>query len=246
MMKTAKHGILYGIGVGPGDPDLIPVKAVNILKGVDVIFAASSSKNNHSRAVSIAQPYIPDSARLRLLPFPMCKDTAEKAAAWERHTRSILAVLADGLDVAFLTLGDPLTYATWGYILKNMQTLAPHVRMVTVPGITSYQAAAARVNIPLVEGEESLTVVSGIEGGGSVRKLSAGAENLVILKAYRNVGDITTALGESGRLESSVGIVNCCLDNEQIVKDVRELNDTPPGYWTLILSKSNGHEKAHP
>lgn len=246
MTKTAKHGTLYGIGVGPGDPDLIPVKAVGILKRVDVIFAASSSKNNHSRAVNIARPYIPVSTRLQLLPFPMCKDKAEKAAAWARHASSILAALEEGQDAAFLTLGDPLTYATYGYILKSMQALAPYVRMVTVPGISSFQAAAARVNIPLVEGNESLTVVSGIEGGGCIRKLAAGVDNLVIMKAYKNVGDITAALAESGRLETSVGIVNCCLENEKIIEDVRELNSNPPGYWTLILSKKNEHEKTQP
>jgi precorrin-2/cobalt-factor-2 C20-methyltransferase len=242
MTNTAEHGTLYGIGVGPGDPDLIPVKAVHILKRVDVIFAAASSKNNHSRAVNIARPYIPDSTRLQMLPFPMCKDQAEKTAAWERHARSILAVVNDGLDAAFLTLGDPLTYATYGYILKSVQSLAPHIRMVTVPGISSFQAAAARVNVPLVEGNESLTVVSGIEGGDSIRKLAGGVDTLVIMKAYKNVEDITAALIESGRLETSVGIVNCCLENEKIVADVRELNGSPPGYWTLILSKKNGHE----
>jgi precorrin-2/cobalt-factor-2 C20-methyltransferase len=243
MTNTAQQGTLYGIGVGPGDPDLIPVKAVAILKKVDVIFAAASSKNNHSRAVNIARPYIPDSTRLKLLPFPMCKNQAEKAAAWESHVRSILTVIRDGLDAAFLTLGDPLTYATYGYILQSMQVLAPHVRMVTVPGISSFQAAAARMNMPLVEGDESLMVVSGIEGGDCIRNLAVGIDNIVIMKAYKNIGDITAALAESGRLENSVGIINCCLENEKIIGDLREFNGTPPGYWTLILSKKKGHLK---
>jgi precorrin-2/cobalt-factor-2 C20-methyltransferase len=246
MTKTAQYGTLYGIGVGPGDPDLIPVKAVGILKQVDIIFAASSSKNSHSRAVEIARPYIPAAARLKMLPFPMCKDKAEKSAAWERHAKSILTVLQEVKNAAFLTLGDPLTYATYGYILKSIQALAPHIRIVTVPGISSFQAAAARVNLPLVEGNESLTVVSGIEGGGNIRKMAADVDNLVIMKAYKCMEDITAALAESGRLETSVGIVNCCRENEKVIEDVRELNSTPPGYWTLILSKKKGHEKTQP
>jgi precorrin-2/cobalt-factor-2 C20-methyltransferase len=176
----------------------------------------------------------------------MSKDKAEKAAAWERHAGSILAVLEEGKDAAFLTLGDPLTYATYGYILKSMHALAPAIRMVTVPGISSFQAAAARVNLPLVEGNESLTVVSGIEGGDCIRKLASGVDNLVIMKAYKDVGDITAALAENGRLETSVGIVNCCLENEKIIEDVQELNGTPPGYWTLIISKKKGYEKTKP
>ena len=193
--------------------------------------------------MNIARPYIPVDTPLQMLPFPMCKDKAEKAAVWKRHAGSILAALEEGKDAAFVTLGDPLTYATYGYILKSMQVLAPYVRVVTVPGISSFQAAAARVNLPLVEGNESLTVVSGIEGGGCIRKLADVVDNLVIMKAYKHVEDITAALAESGRLETSVGIVNCCLENEKIIEDVCELNRTAPGYWTLIFSKKKGHEK---
>ena len=246
MTNSIQHGTLYGIGVGPGDPDLITVKAVSILKKVDVIFAASSSKNSHSRAVDIARPHIPNSSLLKMLPFPMCKDQSEKAAAWERNARSILAVIRDGLDAAFVTLGDPLTYATYGYILTSMKALAPDVRITTIPGISSFQAAAARVNLPLVEGNESLTVVSGIEGGDCIRKLAGVVDNLVIMKAYKNVEDVASALVETGRQKSSVGIVNCCMENEIIIEDVREFSNTPPGYWTLILSKKGRQEKVLP
>jgi precorrin-2/cobalt-factor-2 C20-methyltransferase len=140
---TEKTGKLYGIGVGPGDPDLIPLKSVKILKQVDLIFAAASSKNNHSQAVNIASAHIPDSARVIILPFPMTQDMEEKKKAWEKNAATIIEVLEKGLHAAFLTLGDTMTYSTCGYIIQAVQALAPHIDIETIPGITSYQAAAA-------------------------------------------------------------------------------------------------------
>ncbi len=236
-MNTPNTGTFYGIGVGPGDPDLIPLKSVKILNQVQVIFAAASTKNDYSQAVAIAKPHLPENVSVRLLPFPMTKVLEEKQASWRMNAKTIIAELEKGLDVAFLTLGDSMTYATYGYVLKHIQMLAPHIPVVTVPGITSYQAAAARTNIPLVEGEESLLILSGVEGGDRLRQLSACAENVVFLKAYRNTRDITEALDEAGMLETSVCITNCGRENEEIITDLRELNGRPPGYWTLILAK---------
>lgn len=238
-MNTNAYGTLYGIGVGPGDPDLMPLKSINILKRVAVIFAASSTKNDHSQAVAIARPHIPETSAVRLLPFPMTKDRAQKEACWQAHARTIIAELEQGHDVAFLTLGDSMTYATYGYVLKYVLTLAPDAPVVTVPGITAYQAAAARVNRPLVEGEESLLVLSGVEGGHRLRALSGTVDNVVFMKAYRNAGDISDALAETQMLENSVAVANCGLADEEVIEDVHRLKYRKPGYWTLILAKKS-------
>ena len=236
-MITEKNGVLYGIGVGPGDPDLITVKAVRILGEVDVIFAASSTKNRHSQAVNIARDHIPASTEVRLLSFPMCSDPEELSSARRANAREIIGVLRSGKHVAFLTLGDPLTYSTFGYVLKYVKEMAPELEVVSVPGITSYQAAAARVNQPLVEGNESLLVMSGVAGGDIYRGMSPVPENLVFLKAYRSAGDIARALEEGGRTKGSIAISNCGLDGEEVVSDIGRFKETPPGYWTLIISK---------
>lgn len=230
-------GTLYGIGVGPGDPDLITMKAVQILSRVDVVYAASSTKNSHSQAVEIARPHLKASVPVRMISFPMTRDIAIMEKAWEKNALEIIATLEKGLDAAFLTLGDCMTYSTYGYVLKNIQRLAPKIPIVSVPGITSYQAAASRINIPLVEGEESLTLLSGVNGGGRFRKIVPSVENVVFLKAYKNAGDIAQALSEAGMDINSVGIVKCGLDGEQIIKDVNIFRGKKPDYWTLIISK---------
>ena len=130
-----------------------------------------------------------------------------------------------------------MTYSTYGYILKHIRDVAPGVSVTTIPGITSYQAAAACLNTPLVEGEESLLVVSGAKGGDRLRQLSGRPENVVFLKAYRNVKDITSALDEFNLLENSVGVINCGFSDEEIVWNIKEFSNRPPDYWTLIIAK---------
>ncbi len=237
-------GTLYGIGVGPGDPDLITLKAVEVLKRVDVVYTASSTKNQHSLAVQIAAPHIPESTPVHRLAFPMCRDKDVLEGAWEENARIISEALSTGKNIAFLTLGDCLTYSTWGYLARHVARIAPEVDMQAVPGITSYQAAAARLNRPLVEGEESLLLMSGVEGGKRFRESGKGIENVVFLKAYKNVSDITNALQERGWTKTSIGVVGCGRPEERIVSDIGEFATAPPDYWTLIMAKHrNGHEK---
>ncbi len=238
---SIKTGTLYGIGVGPGDPELIPLKSVRILNSVDIVYAASSSKNVHSLAVDIAKPHIPETTRLKILGFPMTSDTDTTLNAWRDHAQTVIKELGQGKNVAFITLGDPMTYSTYGYILKHIRTIArdigSDINIVTIPGITSYQAAAARLNIPLVEGEESLLIVSGAKGGDRLRGLLKKPENIVFLKAYKNVKDINAALDEAKLYKNCTGISGCGHQDEKIVKDIKEFNKMEPNYWTLILAK---------
>lgn len=238
-------GKLYGIGVGPGDPELLPIKSVRILKSVDVVFAASSSKNEHSLSVNIAQQYIPKSTPIIVLPFPMTTNKDQTMAAWLAHASTIIEHIEQGKTVAFITLGDPLTYSTFGYILRIIQQKAPHIPIETIPGITSYQAAAAKINTPLVEGEESLMIMSGVHGGAYLRNLNGKPENIVMLKAYRKFKDIALALEETGLIHHCAVITNCGLENEEIIRDATEFGNRAPGYLTLIIAKRNYESKNH-
>lgn len=234
---NTKTGILYGIGVGPGDPDLVTIKAAKILNRVDVVYAAASTRNHHSLARDIARPHVPATTPILLLKFPMTRDKKETHSAWKMHACKIIEELETGKDVAFLTLGDAMTYSTLGYIVRYISAAAPHLKIETIPGISSYQAAAARLNTPLVEGEESLMVVSGAKGGNRLRAIGNKPENVVFLKAYRNVKDITDAITENGSYQQCVGIKNCGHENEEIIPNIEELKKQTPNYWTLIIAK---------
>lgn len=234
-------GILYGIGVGPGDPELLPIKAARLLGDVDRIFTAASTRNDYSRAVEIVRPHIPAATPVEKLAFPMSKERAVMVNAWQRHAARIATVLEEGEKAAFLTLGDPLIYSTYGYILRHLKAGWPHLRVCTVPGITSYQAAAAAVNQPLVEGEEALLILSGIHGGERLATMGAPPENVVFMKAYRHVPSIRTALAQAGLDEGGLAVVDCSLESQKIYTDLQDLAQQPPNYWTLIIAKRNGH-----
>lgn len=228
-------GKLFGVGVGPGDPELITVKAVRVIKEADIIFTAASTKNNYSLAVEIASPYISPLALIIILSFPMTKDIKEVETAWTNNARQIATALKQGKNAVFLTLGDPTTYSTFGYILKKMACVMPEAEIETIPGITSFHAASARLNRILVEGEESLLVTSGAYGGDRIRSVD-GVENVAIVKAYKNIKDINKALKETGLIHKSIAVSKCGRENEQIIEDIDVLENKAPDYWTLILA----------
>lgn len=239
------RGTLYGVGVGPGDPDLITLKAVKVLRQVDFVFAAASTKNRHSLALDIARPHIPEATPIELLHFPMTRDTSETRRAWSANAQRIVDELNAGRDAAFLTLGDSLTYSTFGYLMRFVKATSLQLAVVPVPGITSYQAAASRLGTTLVEGEGTLMVVSGATGGDRLRSLSQKPETVVFLKAYRSLPDICSALEESGDYPYCVGVKNCGHSSEEIVADMEQLCRQAPDYWTLVIAKKNAtHEPA--
>jgi len=230
-----KNGKLFGVGVGPGDPELITVKAVRVIKEADIIFTAGSPKNNYSLAVEIAAPYIADDAQVIKLDFPMTKYEEEVEKAWLRNAGEIAKVLKQGKNAVFLTLGDPTTYSTFGYVLKKMKCIMPEADIETIPGITSIHAAAARLNRILVEAEESLLITSGAYGGNQIRNVD-NVENVAIVKAYKNIKDINCALKDTGLSKKSVAVSKCGRSGEEIFEDIDLLENRDPDYWTLILA----------
>ena len=236
---SPKIGTLYGIGVGPGDPDLITLKAVQVLQRVPHIFASCSTKNSYSLALNIVRCHL-NGAGIEHLPFPMTKDTQVLQEAWEKNAVRVLEVLAAGSDAAFVTLGDPLTYSTFGYLLKTIKRLQPEARVVTIPGITSYSAAAALTHTPLTEGEESFFVVSGAQGAARLREVVDKSDNIVMLKTYRNFGEIYQALEELDLLDRAVCISRCGLDGETVVENLRDLNEDSMPYLSMIIIKKKG------
>jgi precorrin-2/cobalt-factor-2 C20-methyltransferase len=236
---TIKTGTLYGIGVGPGDPELITLKALKVLHQTPYIFAASSTKNSYSLALSIVRCHL-NGAGIEHLPFPMSKDPQELQEAWEGNARRVLEVLDAGNDAGFVTLGDPLTYSTFGYLLKTLKHMRPEVRIVTIPGITSYNAAAALTQIPITEGEESFYLVSGALGADKLREVIDKSDNIVMLKTYRRFAEIYQVLEERDLLDRTTCIIRCGLDGEAVVENLRDMHDKKLPYLSMIIIKKHG------
>lgn len=233
-----KIGKFFGVGVGPGDPELISLKAVRILRSMHTIFAAVSTKNSHSVAMRIARPYVPQGVPVIRLPFPMTRDRKVLEQSWRKNAVTIIKELEKGKDVAFITLGDPLTYSTYGYVVREIKRIVPYIEIQTIPGITSYQATAALIHLPLAEGEESLLVLSGSKGGEHLRRLGGQVDNIVLLKVYRHFKDIYSVLKEMNLVEATIGITCCGQPDEKIITDIKEMIDKKLNYFTLLLIKN--------
>lgn len=234
-----EQGILYGIGVGPGDPELLTLKAVEILKDVSVIFAAGSTRNDYSVAHDIVKKHLAPGTEIIKLGFPMTESQSELENAWSGNAEQVLDVLNSGRSAAFITLGDPLTYSTFAYLLRTVQSKDPKVRIVTIPGITSFQAAAARINMPLVEGRESLTILPGTLARDRIEAINKTTENIVILKTYRNYDDIYKALKNADLHKKAVLISKCGHEDETIERGLVEGRESKPPYLSLLLVKKN-------
>lgn len=233
-----KPGTLYGIGVGPGAPDLLTLRAVNALSKVNVILAAASPKNDYSLALEIARPHLPAQIDILRLDFPMTRDQDILQTAWQKAAASALAVLEQGANAAFLTLGDPLIYSTFSYLLAAVRKLNADISVEIVSGITSFQAAAAQCQLSLCEGSEHLQIISGIVPEQELQKLLAQNGPAVILKVYRNLAAIKSALGATGRNKDAIWLSHVEQANAQTEIGADACKNSRPPYMTLIISKT--------
>jgi len=229
-------GTLYGLGVGPGDPELVTLKAVRILGQVDVVFAAASTKNDFSHARDIAEPHLRPGTRLVQLGFPMTRDREALEQAWRVNAEAVAHVLQQGRDAAFLTLGDPMIYSTFGYLMESLARLAPEAPVEVVPGVTSFQAAAAATRTVLVEAGESLVLTSGQADEERFGRLCRLAENAVVLKAYRNYDQIKDMLRQCGRMTKTLFCSRLGMEGQCVSEDLDAVEGTPH-YFSLVLVK---------
>ena len=231
-------GTLYLVGVGPGDPELLTLKAARILGAADVI-AYPVSNEDTTIALDIARPHLNPAAITETIHIPMTVklprgEVAPKAAIYDEAAARISAHLDAGRDVAYLCEGDPLFYGTAIYLLGDLRD--SH-RIVVVPGITSMTAAAAAIPFPLVARSETLTVLTGPLPDAVLRERMDETGSLAILKVGRHFDRIRDALAATGRAEHA-WLVERATTSEQRISRVRDL---PPGdkpYFSLILSYS--------
>lgn len=230
-------GTLYGIGVGPGDPDLLTIKAAKVLSGVEAVFAASSTKNDYSRSLDIVKEYIGPKTEIIRLGFPMTRDQQKLDAAWRDNARNVAERLQTGADCACVTLGDPLIYSTFGYLLQTLPALLPNLQVEIIPGITSFQAAAAASHTQLCESGESMILLSGVADPDQLQKQLQLAENAVILKCYKGFENIRNVLDQSGQTKRAVFVSKLGHEDAAIVRNFNAVRETPHYLSLLLLGK---------
>jgi len=241
---TITWGKFYGVGVGPGDPRLLTLQAVDVLQSVDMVAIPKSKLDRESVAWDIAKIHCPADVRLVELEMPMTADKQILAKAWQDGAQTLLAELKQGKSVAFITLGDPSLYSTYSYLLNILQVELPQECIVTVPGITAMSAAAARINLPLATGDEPLLILPSTEDVGKFLDFP----NLVLMKVSRRLPEILTLLEERGR--KAVLLTRLGQAGEKIRWEPKPQDFTTDkiDYLSLLMVKKNllGRENSEP
>ncbi len=228
------QGKFIGVGVGPGDPELITLKAARCIQQAPVI-AYLSNAEGASQARQIAAPLLQASANaLRELPIvmPMSTERSAANAAYDSAATAIASELSAGHDVVFLCEGDPLFFGSYSYLLERLED---RFRCEAIPGISSMHAASAALSLPLALLSESLAVVSGRHEDALLRKTLLRHDTVLILKAGAARERILTALETTNRLGDARYLEYIGREQQRIESDVRQLTADPGPYFSLFV-----------
>lgn len=235
------YGIFYGVGVGPGDPDLMTVMAVNALKAADVIAVPRSSdfsSDGLSQAMLIARRAVDLEGKILMeLRFPMTMDAVALNDARREAAARIVAELEQGRSVVFITLGDPMLYSTFSYLVPFVRELAPKATVKSVPGISSFCAAASTVLSPLVEAGEKLLVVPAVYDVDELRELLESSETVVLMKVNRKFDRIVDLLVEMGQDNNAVLVTRAGWPEEKVTTDIKSLKGASIDYFSTLIVK---------
>ena len=214
-----KYGTLYGIGVGPGDPELVTVKGANILSRCRHVFTPKARVKTDSLALAIAERYIGKTATVHELVFPMTSDPAELLSRWRESASEILTILERGEDACFLTIGDPLLYSTYIYLLREIRAMVPGIGVVTVPGVTAFSAAAALAEFAVGEAKDPVLVVPTADDLDAVRQSLKTQGTVILMKIGKRLPDILHILEEAALLDRSVFVSHAGMESQRVETD---------------------------
>lgn len=226
-------GRLYGIGVGPGDPELLTLKAVRLISEADVIAYPAPADGTASMARAIAQPHIPEGKTEIVIETPMIPGRFPANDVYDRYAIEIAEHLNAGRDVAVLCEGDPFLYGSFMYLFGR---LAQDFESEVVPGVSSLGACAARAGQPLVSRNQVLSIVPAPLDEADLEARIDAADAVAIMKVGRHLEKVRTVLGRLGRLESAVYVERATLADERVMP-LSELEETRAPYFSMILSR---------
>ena len=237
-MRRRKCGKLYGIGIGPGDPKLLTLKAKEIIDQADIIFCPKGDEDGTSWARSIVETTTSAPKEFVDLQFPMTRNKKVLKAYWKKAARRIAEEVAKGKQGAFITLGDPFIYSTYIYLLKMLRQDFPDIEVETIPGINAFNAAAARAQIPLAQGDERMAILPVRKDLRGLREAFEAFDTVVLMKVGSKLDKVMALLEELDLLKHSVLVSRIGYPGEKVIHDLSSLEKIEKeGYLSVIIVK---------
>ena len=232
-----KPGVLYGIGVGPGDPELMTLKGAKVLERCHHVFVPKARSENESIALAIANRFLSAGSRICELVFPMSADREELSRHWEDAARSVADAVSTGQDACFLTLGDPLLYSTYIYLVRSLRKRLPGIEIITIPGITAFSAAAALAEFPIGEGGERVVIIPASDDFDVIREALSGVGTVILMKVGRRLGRVLDFIEQAGFLDRAAYVARAGLDGQRVEIDLRKLRQEKQeaDYLSILL-----------
>ena len=231
-------GCLYGIGVGPGDPELLTLKALKAIRSVPVICVPQAANQRESYALNIVKAYVKPEQEVLRAPFPT--DDAEGAAqVWREASALVVERLERGQDVAFLTEGDPMLFSTFSYVLAGVKESCPEAPVVIIPGVSSVMAAAASSGVPLATHGQRLAILPAAYGLEDLAEVTANFDTVVLMKVSPNIVSTLAELEELGLTGQSTYVRRVSTAREKVIRDLREITEEDFDYFSLLIVKGN-------
>ncbi|WMT83167.1 cobalt-factor II C(20)-methyltransferase [Terrisporobacter mayombei] len=231
----------YGIGTGPGDSSLVTVKAVNTLKNLDILYTPESKKGGESLALSIVDEYLPESLEIKSRHFPMNFNGTEKIQVWNSISGEIVEDVKKGKNVGFVTLGDPMIYSTYVYV---MERLMDDIEVETIPGISSFSNIASNQNFPLVMDTDPLIVIPCTMEEDKIDEALEKYDCLVLMKVYKKINMVIDKLKKHDLIDHAILVSNSSQDKEEVFTNLRDEHiDEKISYFSTILVNKNRNKR---
>ena len=235
---------LIGIGVGPGDPDLLTVKAVNAIQNADVIMCPASKEDRPSIALSVVDSIIDKSKNQEILKliFPMTKDKDVLVETWKKNAKIMAEKVLTGKNVVYLTVGDPFLYSTWIYMYRDISENHPDINISVIPGIVSMFTFASKVGVSIAEGAEKVAIIPSCYDLSSVKEIAKNSESMIFLKDGRYFDQVIQVLKDAGFPDDSIFAIGQDLGTEnEIIRKMTlgEVNDDTltTKYFSILVVK---------
>ena len=240
---SKKTGTFYGVGVGPGDPELITLKALRVLKAAPSIAVPKSREQRKSLALTVVEKAVGlEGKEVFELVLPMTRDKETLERARQEASKEIIERLSEGKDVAFITVGDPLFYSTFSYFVPLVTEGLAGVRVEVVPGVTSVSAAASSAGMPIAKADERVIIVPSIKNTKEIRVLLRGFHTVVLMKISNFMDEILDTIEELGLTERSVFVSRAGWPDQEVVKDIRRLKGQKVDYFSMIIVRPVAEE----